>query len=102
MEIFVSVLVALSVLYCVYCMWKIQRKPAPAPEPAPNPWEVVVARRCVVNLKTGRAVDGVLIRKDGPLLFLRNAVLLEEGNEPAAIDGEAVIQSEHVDFIQAL
>lgn len=70
--------------------------------PSPDPWGVVVARRVVVNLKSGRAIDGVLVRRDGPLLFLRNAVLLEEGSEPAAIDGEAVVESVDVDFIQAL
>lgn len=73
----------------------------PAPSPS-DPWAVVVARRCVVNLKTGRAVDGVLVRRDGGLLFLKNAVLLEPGQEPAAIDGEAVVQSGDIDFIQAL
>ncbi|QOP64902.1 RNA binding protein [Arthrobacter phage Brynnie] len=73
----------------------------PAPSPA-EPWAVVVARRVVVNLKSGRALDGVLVRRDGPLLFLKNAVLLEEGNEPAAIDGEAVVQAADIDFIQAL
>lgn len=73
----------------------------PVPTP-PDPYAVVVARRCVVNLKTGRAVDGVLVRKDGPLLFLKNAVLLEQGSEPAPIDGEAVVEAVDVDFIQAL
>lgn len=101
MEIVALVVLSLAVIFLAVR----GRKPAVAPPvapPAPNPWEVVVARRCVVNLKTGRALDGVLVRKDGPLLFLRNAVVLEEGTEPATIDGEAVIQSEHVDFIQAL
>ncbi|ASR83174.1 RNA binding domain protein [Arthrobacter phage Abidatro] len=77
-------------------------RPAPAPAPSPDPWAVVVARRVIVNLKSGRAIDGVLVRRDGPLLFLRNAVLLEEGSEPAAIDGEAVVEAVDVDFIQAL
>lgn len=77
-------------------------KPAPSPSPEPDPWAVVVARRVVVNLKTGRALDGVLVRRDGPLLFLKNAVLLEEGSEPAAVDGEAVVQAVEIDFIQAL
>ncbi|ALY08850.1 RNA binding protein [Arthrobacter phage Galaxy] len=80
-------------------------RPAPAavePAPSPDPWAVVVARRVIVNLKSGRAIDGVLVRRDGPLLFLRNAVLLEEGSEPAAIDGEAVVEAVDIDFIQAL
>lgn len=70
--------------------------------PKPEPWSVVVARRVVVNLKSGTALDGVLVRKDGPLLFLKNAVLLEQGQEPAPVDGEAVVQCSQVDFIQAL
>ena len=75
---------------------------AAAAAPAPSPWEPVVARRVVVNLKTGSAVDGVLVRRDAGLLFLKNAVLLEQGSEPATIDGEVVVDSAHVDFIQAL
>ncbi|QGH74491.1 RNA binding protein [Arthrobacter phage Kuleana] len=76
----------------------------PRREPAapPSPWEIVTARRCVVNLRSGSAIDGVLVRRDGPLLFLKNAVLLEQGQEPSTIDGEAVVQASHVDFIQAL
>ncbi|WPM94253.1 hypothetical protein VB1_CDS0004 [Arthrobacter phage Marchesin] len=77
-----------------------RRKPEPAP--SPDPWAVVVARRCVVNLRSGSAIDGVLVRKEGPLLFLKNAALLEQGQQPAQIDGEAVVQCSHVDFIQAL
>lgn len=84
-------------------VWAVRRRLAPVvPAPSPDPWGVVVARRVVVNLKTGRALDGVLVGRDGPLLFLKNAVLLEEGSEPAAIDGEAVVQSADIDFIQAL
>lgn len=79
----------------------LREERAAAPSPS-DPWDVVVARRCVVNLKTGRALDGVMVRKDGPLLFLKNAVLLEEGSEPAAIDGEAVVLAGEIDFIQAL
>ncbi|WPM94327.1 hypothetical protein VG1_CDS0003 [Arthrobacter phage Cupello] len=79
----------------------LRRQAEPAPT-SPDPYEVVVARRCVVNLKSGRAIDGVLVRKDGPLLVLKNSVLLEQGSEPAPIDGEAVVEAVDVDFIQAL
>ena len=81
-----------------------QMVPRRQSEPAapPSPWEIVTARRCVVNLRSGSAIDGVLVRRDGPLLFLKNAVLLEQGQEPSTIDGEAVVQASHVDFIQAL
>lgn len=79
-----------------------RRAAAEAAKPPADPWGVVMARRVVVNLKTGRAVDGVLVRRDHGLLFLKNAVLLEHGEEPAPIDGEALVQLVHVDFVQAL
>jgi len=65
-------------------------------------WRTLVARRVVVNLKSGRGVDGLLIRKAGDLLFLRNATALEAGTAPAPVDGEAVIQRQDIDFIQTL
>lgn len=65
-------------------------------------WQRLRARRVVVNLKTGRAVDGVLVRKSGDLLFLRNATALEPGSSPAPLDGEAVVARADIDFIQAL
>lgn len=61
----------------------------------------VVYRRVIVNLKSGRAVDGVLVRRSGPLLFLKNAALLEQGVDPVGLDGETVIERAEVDFIQA-
>lgn len=63
---------------------------------------VVLKRRVVVNLKTGTAVSGVLLRKTGPLLILGDAVVHERDSEPAPADGELVIERSNVDFIQAL
>ena len=65
-------------------------------------WRALLARRVVVNLKTGRAVSGVLVRRSGDLLFIREAVVLEPGAEPARGDGEAVVARADIDFIQAL
>lgn len=65
-------------------------------------WRGLSSRRVVVNLKTGRALDGVLVRKSGDLLFLRNATALEPGSAPAGLDGEAVVARSEIDFIQAL
>jgi len=65
-------------------------------------WRSLVAHRVVINLKTGRGVDGLLVRKSGGLLFLRNATALEPGAQPAPLDGEAVVQCVDVDFIQKL
>ena len=63
-------------------------------------WRTVTGRRVVLNLKTGRAVDGLLVRRTGGLLFLRQAVALEPGAEPAPVDGEVVVLRGEIDFIQ--
>ena len=65
-------------------------------------WRSLVATRVVINLKSGRGVDGFLIRKSGDLLFLKQATALEPGVAPAPIDGETVVQRQDVDFIQTL
>jgi hypothetical protein len=67
------------------------------------PWSrTLVCRRIVVNLTTGRAFEGLLITKRGPLLVLRDAVLLEPGADPTPVDGEIVIERRRVEFIQNL
>lgn len=63
---------------------------------------VVVRRRVIVNLLSGRAVEGVLVRQDGPLLCIKDARLHEPGAQPSAVDGEIVVERSQVDFIQAL
>lgn len=67
-----------------------------------RPWRLVKARRVVVNLKSGQAIDGLLTRQQGPLLFISKATLHEGGDNPVPIDGEAVIERQTVDFIQIL
>ena len=63
-------------------------------------WRSLVATRVVINLKSGRGLDGLLVRKAGELLFLRQATALEPGSQPQPVDGEAVVQRRDVDFIQ--
>jgi hypothetical protein len=65
-------------------------------------WRTLVARRVVINLKSGRGLEGLLVRKAGELLFLRQAIALEAGTQPQPVDGEAVVQRGDVDFIQTL
>jgi len=65
-------------------------------------WRTLMARRVIVNLKSGRGVDGLLVRKSGDLLFLRDATALEPGVAPAPMDGETVVQKQDIDFIQTL
>ena len=65
-----------------------------------RPWASLTARRVVVNLKSGDAVDGFLIARQGPLLRLRDAVLVSGGDNPTPVDGEVVIERSEVDFLQ--
>lgn len=65
-------------------------------------FRTVIHRRVIVNLVSGRAVEGVLVRQSGPLLHIKDATVLEEGAEPARVDGEIVIERPQIDFIQAL
>ncbi len=62
----------------------------------------LVHRRVVVNLRSGRAVEGVITAQDGPLLCVKDARLHEPGAEPSRVDGEVVVERSQVDFIQAL
>lgn len=58
-------------------------------------------RRAIVNLSDGTAIDGIFFRQDGPLLILKNAVLLTPGAQPAPLDGDTVVERDRVLFIQA-
>lgn len=63
-------------------------------------WRSLVARRVVVNLKNGAAVDGVLVARQGPLLRVREAVLHGGSDDPAPLDGEIVIERSEVEYLQ--
>ncbi|MCX4801776.1 hypothetical protein OG594_08945 [Streptomyces sp. NBC_01214] len=56
-------------------------------------------KRVVVNL-TDKAFAGVLWAKRGPLLVLRDAVLMQHGAADTPMDGEVVIERARVEFIQ--
>lgn len=64
-------------------------------------WRRLRARRIVVNLKTGQALDGFLTRQVGQLLFIRGAMLLGAGDEPIAMDGEVIVERSEIEFIQS-
>lgn len=69
---------------------------------SPLAWRrCVVRRRVIVNLTSGSAVAGVLLAQRGPLLFLRDATLHEQGRQ-IPVDGEAIIERTRVDWIQAV
>lgn len=68
------------------------------------PWQRTLGKlQVVVNLNGGqRAFRGVFWARRGPLIVLRNAVLLESGNSPVNVDGEVVIERSRVEFYQIL
>lgn len=65
-----------------------------------RPWADLVARRVIVNLKNGSAIDGYLIAAPGSLLRIREAALVGGSDQPMSIDGEVVIERDQVDFLQ--
>lgn len=61
-----------------------------------------VCRQVIVNTRTDKAFRGVLWRKRGGYLVLRNAELLKPKGETVPIDGEVVILADNVDFLQVV
>jgi small nuclear ribonucleoprotein (snRNP)-like protein len=59
-------------------------------------------RQIIVNTKTDRAFRGVLWQRRHDYLVLRNAELLKAKDETVPMDGEVVIESSNVDFIQVV
>lgn len=59
-----------------------------------------ICRHVLVNLDDGRAFDGILFARRGPLLTLRQAKLIEPGNDPVDVDGEVLIERTRISFIQ--
>ena len=59
-------------------------------------------RRVIVNTKTDRAFRGVLWRKVRGYLVLREAELLKAKGETTPMDGEVLIESANVDFVQVI
>jgi len=59
-------------------------------------------RQVIVNTKTDRAFRGVLWRKARGYLVLRNAEMLKAKGETVPVDGEVMIESSNVDFVQVV
>ena len=90
MEWIAILLLAALIVLIAAAAWKVR------------PWRLVKARRVVVNLRSGQAIAGLLVRQSGPLLFLAEAALHEGHNNPVPLDGQAVVERQTVDFIQML
>lgn len=59
-------------------------------------------RQVIVNTKTDRAFRGILWQKRSDYLVLRNAEMLKTKGETVPMDGEVVIGSDNVDFMQVI
>lgn len=62
----------------------------------------LVHRRVVVNLRNGKALEGILVDRRGDLLVLKASRLHEPGAAPVAVDGDVVVERRNIDFVQAL
>ena len=65
-------------------------------------WRRTAVRRQVVVNLPDKAFRGILWAKRGPLLILRNAVLLHPGAPEVPVDGEVVVERARVEFLQVL
>jgi small nuclear ribonucleoprotein (snRNP)-like protein len=63
---------------------------------------LALRRRVLVNLDTGRAFRGVLIKSDRTLLQLANAELIEPGSDPVAVSGTVIVERARVEFVQVV
>lgn len=59
-------------------------------------------REVIVHLKTDKSIKGVLWQRRRGYLVLRNAVLLRPRGESVAMDGDAVIAADNVEFLQVV
>lgn len=59
-----------------------------------------VRKRILVNLDNGSAFQGILWKRTGELLELKDATYLEPGQKPVRVDGEVLIERSKVDWMQ--
>jgi hypothetical protein len=59
-------------------------------------------RKVLINLLSGNAISGVCVHEGRDTIILRGATIHEPDAEPAAADGEILIDRINVDFIQLL
>ena len=62
----------------------------------------LVNRSVLVNLVSGNAIRGVCVHETDRALVLRGATVHQIDAEPAAADGEILIDRINVDFVQLL
>lgn len=64
-------------------------------------WYDLLRKSALINMHDGTAFDGVVVREDRELLFLANVTMHDPiAPEPVRLDGEVVIQSIDIKFVQ--
>lgn len=64
-------------------------------------------KRVIINLKSGTSIRGLLYRHANGYIVVREADLLQSlgkpaGAKPVSVDGEVLVRSDDVDFIQVV
>jgi hypothetical protein len=65
-------------------------------------FRLLLRREVVVNLHDGTGFRGVLYRKAGHLVELRNAERLEPGINPTSCDGAVILERDRIQFWQVV
>lgn len=60
-----------------------------------------VYERVLANLIDGSALEGVLIRRSGPLIVLSDSTLYSHSAEPQRLDGNVYIERDRVLYLQS-
>ncbi len=63
-------------------------------------FRLLLRREVVINLHDGTGFRGVLYRRDGHLMELRNAQRLEPGRDPVDCDGSIILERREIQFWQ--
>lgn len=61
-----------------------------------------VYERVLANLIDGSAIDGLLIRRSGPLLVLSDCTLYTHAGQPQRLDGNVYIERGRVLYLQSV
>lgn len=61
-------------------------------------------RKVIVNLRSGTSFRGVVWRRTGPFMVLRNTEMLQDRDhaEQHIMDGEVLVKLADIDFIQVV
>lgn len=61
---------------------------------------LVVRRRVLVNLHSGKAMSGAMWARRGRTLVLKDVELIEPGQAPVVMDGTVIVDRADVEFVQ--